>query len=112
MKKLLFVIALITMVIGCRRHIYHTYYGDIDIDTMTVIFYDLKDSLPCYQVGTSELDSIEKVPGIWGYIYGPIRYYYCPQKDVYYYTFPDNQGNSNLRGYNPHTKKSYLPTNF
>jgi hypothetical protein len=96
--------------IGCRKqHIYHTFYGDIDIDTMEIALFDLKDSLPCYLVHSSDLDSVEKVPGVWGYIYGPLFYYYCPQKDIYYYTFPDNQGNYIFRVYNPVTKESYNP---
>lgn len=77
-----------------KKHVFHTYFGDIDIDTMEVALYDFKDSLPCYLVKISSVDSVEKAPGVWGYIYGPLKYYYCPQKNTYYHTFPDNQDDS------------------
>lgn len=98
---------LLLVMVGCREHVYHTYYGDIDIDTMEVAFYEIKDSLPCYLVHVSDLDSVEKSPRVWGYIYGPLKYYYCPAKDTYYHTFPDNQGNAVLRGYDPYKDYSY-----
>jgi len=63
MKKILIIAILLTMT-GCREHVYHTYYGDIDIDTMDIAFYDFKDSLPCYLVHVSDLDSVEKSPGV------------------------------------------------
>lgn len=99
------------MSIACckRQHVFHTYYGDIDTDTMEIAFFDLKDSLPCYLVHEMEMDSVEKSPGVWGYIYGPLRFYYCPQKDAYYHTFPDNQGNHVLRGYDPYSDYYYSP---
>ena len=93
MKKIIPIIAIVLLAMAsCRQHVYHTFYGEIDIDTMKVAFYDIKDSLPCYLVHVSDLDSVEKSPGVWGYIYGPLKYYYCPAKDTYYHTFPDNQG--------------------
>ena len=109
MKKIIPIIVILLEITACRQHIYHTYYGEIDIDTMEVALYDLKDNLPCYLVYVSELDSAEKAPGVWGYIYGPLKYYYCPAKDTYYYTFPDNQGNAVLRGYDPYINDYYNP---
>ena len=106
MKKLVLVFTALVLLIGCSQKsqedqtvpssVYHTYFGDIDIDTMEIAFYDLKDSLPCYLVHVADLDSVEKGPGVWGYIYGPIRNYYCPEKNIYFYSFPDNHGNEIL----------------
>lgn len=108
MKKIIPIIAIVFLTMtGCREHVYHTYYRYIDIDTMDIAFYDFKDSLPCYLVHVSDLDSVEKSPGVWGYIYGPLKYYYCPAKDTYYQTFPDNQGREVVKGYNPKTDYYY-----
>ena len=119
MKKLVLVLAALVLLIGCSQKgqkdqtvhssVYHTYFGDIDIDTMEIAFYDLKDSLPCYLVHVADIDSVEKVPGEWGYIYGPIRNYYCPEKNIYFYSFPDNHGDEILRGYDPYTNEYYKP---
>ncbi len=110
MRKGLFILLLLMLFVGCKRqHVFHTYYGDIDIDTMEIALYDLKDSLPCYIVKISNLDSIEKAPGIWGYIKGPLYYYYCPDKNTYYTSFPDNQGRQVLRGLDPYNDYSCRP---
>ena len=116
MKKSALVITVLYLLIGCSQKgqiahssVYHTYFGDIDIDTMEIAFYDLKDSLPCYLVHVADIDSVEKGPGVWGYIYGPLKYYYCPKKNTYFHTFPDNHGDDILRGYDPYTKELYDP---
>ena len=109
MKKMV-IVFLVMLAAGCgRKHVFHTYFGDIDIDTMEVAMYDIKDSLPCYLVKIRSIDSVEKAPGVWGYIYGPLKYYYCPQKNTYYHTFPDNQGYSIIRGYDPYTNYYFNP---
>ena len=107
MKKIMFIIVLLLEFTACRQHVYHTYYGDIDIDTMEVALIEIKDNQPCYRVFSKDIDSVEKALGVWGYIYGPLKYYYCPAKDTYYRTFPDNQGNAVLRGYDPYTELYY-----
>ena len=115
MKKSVISLILCSLLFGCggqeqkTSHIYSTYFGDIDTDTMKVAFYDLKDSLPCYMVHVADIDSIEKGPGVWGYIYGPLKYYYCPDKNIYFLTFPDNHGDGILRGYDPFTNEYYNP---
>lgn len=74
-----------------RIHRYHTYYGDIDVDTMTIEGYI--DSLyPYYKVKVLDKDSFI-LKGDMKYIDGPIEYFYCPAKDRYYATFPDKYGN-------------------
>lgn len=109
MKKLVVLVA-IAMCVGCGgKHVVHTHFGDFDLDTMEVAFYDMKDSLPCYLVLQKDIDSIEKAPGEWGYIYGPLKYYYCPQKNTYYHSFPDNQGHAIFRGYDPSTDEYCNP---
>ena len=82
MKKTLLFILIALLVVACSQpHKYHTYFGDIDTDTIEVAFIDIKDGLPCYLVHVKDIDSIEKAPGVWGYLYGPLKYYYCPAKD-------------------------------
>ena len=103
MRKLLLLLTILILA-GCgRQHVYHTYYGDIDTDTMEVAFYDIKDSLPCYLVKTAPCDSVEILLGMWKLIEGPIKFFYCPTKNTYYYSFPDNEGNRILNAYDPTT---------
>ena len=95
MKKLFFALITITVFIGCsKQHIYHTYYGDINIDTMNVAFLE-ENGFPCYEVYTTDRDSVEKAPGVWGYIEGPVHYYYCPEKDTYFHQFRSNDEHGN-----------------
>ncbi len=109
MRKLVFLFIIVLMA-GCgRQHVYHTYYGDIDTDTMEVDFFDIKDSLPCYLIRTIEYDSTEVIPGEWRYIEGPVEFYYCPNKNTYYYSFPDNEGNRILNAYDPITHELSNP---
>lgn len=78
---------------GCRRtHVFHTYYGDIDVDTMEAKLWNHNDKSPCYIVHTMAKDSVEKDTGVWGYIEGPVVMYYNPKNNIYYKSFPDNQG--------------------
>ena len=94
MRKLVILLTIL-MLVGCgRQHVYHTYYGDIDTDTMEAKLID--DNSPCYIVYTTEKDSVEKAPGIWGYIYGPIIVYYNPSKNVYYKKFHSNDENGHV----------------
>lgn len=101
MKKLIYIMFTILLVIGCghskpaeeRQHVFHTYYGDIDIDTMKVTLTDLDGSL-CYAVNYIPSDSVEKLGGFVGH--GSIVYYYNPQKNCYYMEYPthDELGNA------------------
>lgn len=96
MKKVLLIIGVITSLIGCKnQHVYSTRYGTVDIDTVQTIMYDSQRN-KCYKVWEQDKDSIEKAPGEWGYIDGPIIYYYCPSTGKYYCQFPTNDeyGNS------------------
>jgi hypothetical protein len=67
MRKLSLIIATIVLLIGCgRKHIYHTYYKDIDTDTMPPIhdengsiYYTLnvtRDSPPCHATYTKPFE--------------------------------------------------------
>lgn len=74
MKKVIPIMAILLLTMAsCRQKVYHTFYGEIDIDTMEVAFYDIKDSLPCYLVHVSDLDSLEESPSVWVYSYGPLK---------------------------------------
>lgn len=94
-----------------KETIYHTYYGDIDVDTMSI--EGTFDGYPYYLVHSSDKDSVEVVPGDgdWRAIDGPIYIYYCPQKDTYYYSSPDNQGRMIFTGYNPEDRSCFNPMN-
>lgn len=104
MKKLIYIIPIMLLFItlGCskRQHVFHTYYGDIDIDTMEVGMWD-EDDNECYEVYYSDKDSF-KMLGEWKYISGPIRKYYCPKNDTYFDTWPDNQGRIIVKDINPY----------
>ena len=88
-------------VLQCDSPVYHTCFGDINTDSLEVGLWDA-DGSPCYVVRTAALDSIEKAPGVWGCIHGPVVYYYNPRKDVYYLQFPTNDEHGNaIINYNP-----------
>lgn len=102
MKKLLFVIS-ITLLIGCKKqHVYQTFYGPIDIDTLKVEMVD-DEGLPWYKVYTIEKDSFIW-DGIVKYLPSPSVILYSPQTNKYYKTSPDNQGRITVSDYNPETR--------
>ena len=93
-------------IIGCsKQYVYHTYYGDIDIDTMEVAY--TIDGFDWYLVRSVEKDSFNW-NGEWKYIYGPIKDYYCPVNNLYEETFPDNQGNTIVKGIDPYHQYDWL----
>ena len=95
MKIFFFGFALL-IAVGCSNHkIHHTVFGDFIIDTMQVAMYDEEGS-PCYVVHIAEKDSVEKAPGVWGYIDGPLIYYYNPAHRSYYVQFPTNDEHGNV----------------
>ena len=95
MRKLIWML-LVLMFFACgRKHVYNTYFGKFDVDTMLVSLND-NDGSACYVVHVSPIDSVEKAPGVWGYIPGPIIYYYNPSKDLYYVQFPTNDEHGNV----------------
>ena len=106
MKKIIPIIAIVLLTMtGCREHVYHTYYGDIDIDTMEVAY--TRDGFDWYLVRSAEKDSFNW-NGEWKYIYGPIKDYYCPANNLYEETFPDNQGNTIITEIDPYHQYDWL----
>ena len=105
MRKWVFLLLTLSL-IGCgRAHVYHTYYKDIDIDTMDVAFE--RDSHNWYLVRHVEKDSFYWV-GRWFDLKGPIKDYYCPDLDIYEETFPDNQGRIIVVEIDPYTQFDWL----
>lgn len=99
MKKILTVIAVVILMVGCnkkpvqknlRKHIYYTYVGIVDMDTVQDVFADsIGDKY--YRVEYLEKDSFYW-QNKWFYEEGPIITYFCPKTKKYYRTFPDNNG--------------------
>lgn len=89
--------------IGCRkRHIYHTYYGDIDIDTMEV-FTD-EDGTLYYAVHTTMLDSLQAaamgLDSVW------LVDYYIPSQNKYFMMANGSDGGGSPKVYyNPENEK-------
>ena len=103
MRNIVTIAIVVILLIGCnRQHIYHTYYGDIDIDTMQVALEDLDNAL-CYTVQVLEKDSF-----MWDeeikHLPSPATIVYCPDKNIYYKVSPDNQGRQTISIYDPSTK--------
>lgn len=82
MRKLV-IVFLVMLVVGCgnrkdasqsnkQQHVFHTYYGDIDIDTMEVAGQDI-DNYNCYIVNRKGKDTI---------------CYYIPSKNTYFIQIP------------------------
>lgn len=86
MKKLLYLFVLIAVLVSCRKHIYSTYYGDIDIDTLEILLHT-EDNYPCYKVKVIEEDSIV-IGDIVKYLPCPQQILYCPKKNCYYKLVP------------------------
>lgn len=81
---------LLFITLGCskRQHVFHTYYGDIDIDTIKPEIINGKE---WYQVNNVDKDSF-KMFGEWRYLKGPQIKYFCPDDSLYMAAFPDNHG--------------------
>ena len=79
MKKLLFIVFVMQILAGCnRQHVFHTYYGDIDIDTMDVVSY-------------SNHNAVYKIKEVSDTII-----YYCPGRDRYFLSLPTNNERRHL----------------
>lgn len=100
MKKVFFGIVVIFVlfelfVLGCRRkHVFHTFYGDIDTDTMTAIY---EDTCTYYLIKQNAVDStLSKAMGL-DYIEQVI--FYTPDKDLYFMKWYGSDGGSSARIY-------------
>lgn len=89
MRKILIILPMIMLscfLQGCRRHVYHTYYGDIDIDTMQACPWDKEGSV--YKIHVIQKDTI----------------YFKPFDKTYYKVFPTNDEHGNcVVQWNPYT---------
>ena len=94
MKKILLI--LLVLLAGCTRtHVYHTYYGDIDIDSLTA-FEDV-DGKPYYAIKCVDMDSsIAKAMGV-DTLYNII--FFKPSTEEYFNMMVGNDGNSSARIY-------------
>lgn len=87
MKKLLYLALIIVSVLtSCRKHVYSTYYKEIDTDTMKVSMWT-EEGYPCYQVKVIEKDSVV-IGDIVKYLDCPEKILYCPIKKCYYKLVP------------------------
>lgn len=86
MKKLLFLFIVITTLASCRKHVYSTYYGEVDVDTLLRLMFT-EEHYPCYQVKVIEKDSVV-IGDIVKYLPCPAAILYCPEKDCYYKLMP------------------------
>ena len=97
---------LLLFLAGCgKKHVYHTYYGDIDTDTMTASFE--RDGNPWYLVRYAEKDSF-LWDDEWMYMDGPVMNYYCPALDIYEEEFPDNHNNRIIVEIDPYHNMDWL----
>lgn len=96
MKKLSFLLSLVLLLFGCeRKHVYHTYYGDIDVDTMLAL--PEKDGSAYYTIKSAYLDStitsemqLETVLEV---------IFYNPSQDKYFTKWYGSDGGSSSRIY-------------
>lgn len=101
MKKILTVIAVVILMVGCnkkpvqknlRKHIYYTYVGLVDLDSIknTDTFIDTDSNL-CYKLTVIGKDTV----------------YFKPYDRTYYMVFPthDEHGNCIVQ-WNPDTEES------
>ena len=92
----------------CKKakiHVFSTYYGDIDIDSMEIAFN--RDGHAWYLVRQCDKDSFNW-DGEWKYLDGPIKDFYCPDLDLYEEEFPDNHGRRIVAEIDPYTMYDWL----
>ena len=83
-----------------KGHVYHTYYKDIDIDTMEVAIRD-EDDNPFYVV---KMDKECRYDGIRMYVDSTVVYY-SPKLDKYVLQFPTNDEHGNaVVDYDPYNE--------
>lgn len=104
MKKFILIIVVVLSIVGCREHVYHTYYGDIDTDTMPAI-HDLDSSL-YYTLKITELDSAQSAAmGLEGVVE---IIFYSPSKNSYFFQLFGSDGGSSQRFYfNPDSTETF-----
>ena len=114
MKLFLPVILLLLALLGCKRqHVYHTFYGTIDTDTLEAV-ENWEDS-QWYPVVTTALeDTVAHAMGLssmWEIIY------YSPAQDKYFFELYGSDGGSSSRiTFDPkdgkkHTYNDYIKHN-
>ncbi len=89
MKKILIIAVIVMSVIGCRKqHVFHTFYGDIDIDTMKPV---KRDGAPDYYVVHVErYNSLAEKSGLEWLV---VAHFYAPEDNTYYCRVIDSDGN-------------------
>ncbi len=96
MKKLLLFFTILSILSACgRQHIYHTYYGIIDTDTMEALISP--EGFKYYAVHTTVLDSAQAAvmgaDSMW------LTDYYIPSQNKYFTTAHSSNGNSSPKVY-------------
>lgn len=86
MKKLIYLFVLIIVLVSCRKHVYSTYYGEFDVDTLKRPMFT-EEHYPCYTIKVIEKDSII-LGGVVKYLPCPAEILYCPKKNCYYKLMP------------------------
>ena len=95
MNKIILLLLLVLQLISCRNEgVYHTYYGDICIDTMQAI---IDEGSPSYIVRVRPLDSIQaKAMGLEEVIE---VIFYKPLENEYFMQMYGNDGGESARIY-------------
>lgn len=99
MKKLLYLLLLLLVLGSCKNHIYSTYYGEVDIDTLEVMLRT-EEGYPCYKVKTIERDSFILDDQV-KYLPCPQQILYCPEKNCYYKLEPAAHGETAVYDFDP-----------
>ena len=101
MKNLLLLFTILIMAACGRQHVYHTYYGDIDIDTMQA--FVSPDGLKYYAVQTTVLDSAQAAA--MGVDSMCLVNYYIPSQNKYFtMALGSDGGSSPMIYYDPETE--------
>lgn len=96
MRKAIFSIVLLLNILSCReQHIFHSYFGTVDIDTLQCAFDDFCDKEPCYIVHTDIVDG------------DTIKYYFYPWKGIHYRDMRDSKGRVGIVQWEPNINIDY-----
>ena len=88
-------------IVGCReQHVFWSYFGTVDVDTLEYAFDDFYEKEPCYIVHTTIVDG------------DTINYYLYPWKGIHYKDMRDSSGRMGVVQWEPNMHYDYTSSWF
>ena len=95
MKRIIPIVVLILlMMTSCEQHVFHTYYGDIDTDTMTAYY---ENKIPFYILEKKDIDTV--LSNAMGLDRAIQVVFYIPSENKYFMKWYGSDGGRSARIY-------------